>query len=315
MNETQMQTGGMSHLRLSKLKHNNGTLSRMNELRVVRKTQNVLGEGPCWDPVSGRIWWFDIVGRKIFWTMPDGANHGEFDLPMRASVATPTASGELLIVAEDGLSIFDRDTGALRKVLPAPDFAEGFRSNDGKVDMAGRLWWSSMDDDGGTRPGSIFRYGPNGNTQMIDGVHIANAMAFSPDGATFYLADSKLAKIEAISIEPATGDILDRRIFATFTDGAPDGAAMDAEGCLWVAIWGGSRVERYRPDGTLDRVVKTPIEQPSCCIFGGPDLATLFITSARVGLPTNKLAAQPLAGALFAFEPGVPGVVIPPLFC
>jgi sugar lactone lactonase YvrE len=286
----------------------------MTELRVVRGTTNLLGEGPCWDPISGRVWWFDILGRKIFWTTPDGSSHGEFDLPMQASVATPTADGDLLIVAEDGLSIFDRETGALSRVF-ASDLPDGFRTNDGKVDPAGALWWSSMDQQGGERPGAIYRYQRGANSQVIDGVHIANSMAFSPDGATFYLADSKLAKIDAFSIEPTTGRILGKRVFATFTDGVPDGATTDAEGYLWVAIWGGWRLERYRPDGQLDRVVKTPVEQPSCCIFGGPDRATLFVTSARIGLSAKKLAGQPLAGALFAFQPGVSGSAIPPLFC
>lgn len=286
----------------------------MAELRVVRETKNRLGEGPCWDPASGRLWWFDILGRKIFWTSPDGGDHGEFDLPMRASVATPTAGGRLMIAAEDGLSTFDRETGALSKVWPAADLAQGFRSNDGKVDMAGRLWWSSMDADGGARPGAIYRYGPDGNVKVLDGIHIANSMAFSPDGATFYLADSKLARIDAFSIDPVTGALGERRLFAAFSDGVPDGAATDVEGCLWVAIWGGWRLERYRPDGRLDRVVKVPVQQPSSCIFGGPDLTTLFVTSAREGLPPQAREAQTLAGALFAFEPGVAGLRVPPLF-
>lgn len=286
----------------------------MTEPRVIRATKNRLGEGPCWDAGWGRLWWFDIVGQKIFWTTPDGAHHGEFDLPMRASVATPTASGRLMIAGEDGLSTFNRETGALTKVLPAPNLPDGFRSNDGKVDMAGRLWWSSMDADGGKSPGAIYRYGPDGNAKVLDGVHIANSMAFSPDGATFYLADSQQAKIDAFSIDPATGEILGRRPFATFDDGVPDGAATDAEGCLWVAIWGGWRLERYRPDGHLDRVVKVPVQQPSSCIFGGENLATLFVTSARDFLSADAPDTQPLAGALFAFEPGVPGLRIPPLF-
>jgi sugar lactone lactonase YvrE len=279
---------------------------------VIVKEDNILGEGPCYDSIWGRIWWFDILSRHIFWASPDGSSHGRFELPARASVAAPVADGTLLIASEDGLFQLDRASGATVKVLDRPDWPAGFRSNDGKADMGGNLWWSSMDDNGGERPGVIHRYRAGRNTTVLDGVHIANSMAFSVDNRTLFLSDSKLRTIFVHDLD-SRGRVLKRREFAKLTDGEPDGAAIDAEGHLWVAVWDGWRLERYTPDGSTKRVIELPVQRPTSCIFGGPDLSTLFITTARVGLTERELSRQPLAGSLLAIHPDVKGVPIPPL--
>jgi sugar lactone lactonase YvrE len=186
----------------------------------------------------------------------------------------------------------------------------GFRSNDGKIDLDGNFWWSVMDDDGGRRPGAIYRTTPLGRTErMLTGIHIPNTISFCPDGGTLYVADSRFQRLFA---HPAD-DLNAPREFASTEGeaGTPDGSAMDIEGFLWNAQWGGWRVVRYAPDGSVDQVVPMPVEQPTSLAFGGPDLATLYVTSAWDGLSPGDRERQPQAGSLFAFDPGVRGLPLP----
>ena len=285
----------------------------MAEIRCAVEGGAILGEGPSWDASAGRIYWFDIKGRRLFWHQPGGPS-GAYDLPVRASVATPRRKGGLLIVAEDGLSSFDPVTGRISLIERVEPLLPGFRSNDGKIDVAGRLWWSVMDDDHGRRPGFLYRRDPDRRSvRMEAGIHIANTCCCSPDGRTFYLADSARQTIYAYALDPRTGALGERRVFAhTRGDpGSPDGSAVDAEGYLWNAQWGGWRLVRYAPDGSIDRIVEVPVAQPSSCAFGGDNLATLYITTAREGLSDEALADQPWAGSLLAFEPGVTGLPLP----
>ena len=166
----------------------------------------------------------------------------------------------------------------------------------------------SMDEAGGQRPGEIFRTRPDGVTdRVIEGIHIANSLAMSPDRRRLYLADS----LERTIWTYDTADLARREVFARVADGDPDGSCIDAEGYLWNAQWAASRLVRYAPDRRIDRVVDLPVQQPSCCMFGGPDLATLYVTSAWDGLTEEDRAQEPLAGALFALDPGVKGLALP----
>lgn len=210
------------------------------------------------------------------------------------------------MATESGLAVFEPRSNGVELIRPMA-FPSGFRTNDGKIAPDGRFWWSTMDDDGGRRAGAIFVTTPDGRTeQVLDGIHIANTISVSADGATLYLADSRLQTIFAHD----TADLSRRRVFAV-SEAAPDGGALDAGGFLWNAEWGGARIVRYAPDGTVDRVVAAPVDQPTSCAFGGPDLSTLYVTSAREGLSQADLARQPHAGGLFAFEPGVRGMPLP----
>lgn len=277
-------------------------------IQLAAQVSDILGEGPCWSAAEGRLYWFDIKGRRLHWLTPMASGTGEIELPVRASAAAPRAAGGLLMATEAGLAFCDPDAGALEVVRPMT-FPPGFRTNDGKMDPKGRFWWSTMDDDGGRRPGAVFRTDPDlTTTQVLEGVHIPNTMAVTADGRTLLLADSRLQTIFAHDV----AHLHRRRVFAR-TDGdvAPDGSALDSEGYLWNAQWGGGRLVRYAPDGSVDRFVAMPVSQPTCCAFGGPDLATLYVTSAREGLSEAELARQPLAGSLFAFRPGVRGLPLP----
>jgi sugar lactone lactonase YvrE len=277
------------------------------DVRLVVEAIDRLGEGPVWSAAEGRLYWFDIKGRKLHWHSPEDGNCGAWPLPWRASAAAPRASGGLLVATEQGLAFFDTRTGEVDLRQPM-DLGPGFRSNDGVLLGDGCFWWSSMDDDGGKRPGLIFRTCADGFTEpVIEGIHIPNSLAMSPDGRRLYLADSAKQTIWACD----TADLSRREVFATAETGGPDGSCVDEEGCLWNAEWGAWRVVRYAPDGRIDRVVEVPVEQPSACMFGGPDLSTLYITSAWDELDEAVRARQPLAGSLFALEPGVKGLPLP----
>jgi sugar lactone lactonase YvrE len=277
-------------------------------LRCVVACADRLGEGPVWVAAEARLYWFDIKACKLSWYEPEGGAHGAFTLPVRASAAAPRTSGGLLLATEHGLALFDTRTGSFAMQTPL-SLPEGFRTNDGKMDTAGAFWWSTMDDNHGERPGSLFRTTPDGETRrMLDGIHIANTVSVSADGATFYLADSRLQTLFAHPID----DLSQRREFA-HTRGqacAPDGSAVDRDGYLWNAQWGGWRIVRYSPDGEVDRIVPMPVAQPTSLAFGGRDLETLYVTSAWDDLPDEARTKQPLAGSLFAFEPGTPGLAL-----
>jgi sugar lactone lactonase YvrE len=281
----------------------------MTAVRCVVDSRDKLGEGPCWSAREGRLYWFDIKGAKLSWFEPGSGRSDSAGLPMRASAAAPRAAGGLLLATERGLAVFDLESGRVELRQPM-DFGEGFRSNDGVLLGDGCFWWSSMDDDHGRRPGKIFRTRPDGVTEpVIEGIHIANSLGMSPDRRRLYLADTRVATIWAYD----TSDLSKREAIVSTKGqkGGPDGSAVDAEGFLWNAHWGEWKVVRYAPDGRVDRVVEMPVEQPSCCCFGGPDRATLYVTSAWEDLSDDARTTQPQAGSLFAFEPGVNGLELP----
>ncbi len=150
-------------------------------------------------------------------------------------------------------------------------------------------------------------------TRLFGGVACANSTCFSPDGRTMYFADSPTREIVAYDYDPATGDIGARRPVATLQgNGVPDGSCVDAQGFIWNAVWEGYRVERYAPDGRLDRVIEVPVAKPTCTAFGGPDLDILFITTSRLDSSAELLEREPQSGSLFACRPGVKGLTDPP---
>ena len=281
----------------------------MTDVRLVVPAASRLGEGPVWAAAEARLYWFDIKGRRLNWHAPARGETGGYDLPNRASAAAVRTGSGLLLATEAGLAAFDPTTGSIG-MREAFDFGDGFRSNDGKVDPTGRFWWTTMDDNHGERPGAIYRTDPDGGTErLLEGIHIPNTVSFSPDGATLYLADSRRQSMFAYQ----TGDLAKVRTFVNTSgqDATPDGSAVDSDGYLWNAQWGGGRVVRYAPDGQIERIVTLPVRQTSSCAFGGPDLTTLYVTSAWDGLSPDERAVQPLAGGLFALETGVRGLPIP----
>jgi sugar lactone lactonase YvrE len=222
--------------------------------------------------------------------------------------------GGWIVVKEDGISAVDAASGRRQLLLHPEAHLPGNWFNDCKCDRQGRLWTGSAD--------RAYKE-PTGNYYVIDarltatrfdtGIICANGPAFSPDGRTAYYADSSAYVVYNYAIDPASGAVGPRRLFARVPreDGMPDGMTVDADGFLWIAHWDGWRVTRYAPDGSIDRVIRLPVPRPTAPAFGGDDLTTLYITSASKGLSEAQLKEAPLSGSLFACEPGVSGLPEP----
>jgi len=226
----------------------------------------------------------------------------------------PRLDGTLLLASDTGVGVFDPQDGRLEPRLALEPDRPGNRSNDGKTDGLGRFWIGTMDDGHRRRSGALYRIDADWSvTRVADGMGIPNTVTHSREGEIFYLADSRDHRLYACAVTDS-GELGDRRLFASTEGeaGSPDGSALDAQGFLWNAQWGGWRIVRYAPDGSVDRIVPMPVEQPSSCAFGGPDLTTLYVTTARVGLSDAALARQPLAGSLLSFRPGVAGWPVAP---
>lgn len=278
------------------------------------EARNILGEGPVWDAHSGRLYWLDIKGGRLSWLEPASGATGGVAVRDQVSAVAPRSGGEGLVAAcKRGVGVLDPTSGDFElRVVPEPDRPFN-RANDGNVDLAGRFWFGTMDDRETGANGAVYRLDADWTcTRVLDGLGIANTLVCGPGGDVLYVADSPKRTIEALAIDPASGAAGDLRPFARLDGGHPDGSAVDAEGFLWNAQWGGARLVRYAPDGRVDRIVPLPTNHVSSCAFGGEDLTTLYVTTARWLLIEEALAHQPLAGSLFAFEPGVRGLALPP---
>ena len=283
----------------------------MSECRAVVDCGNVLGESVRWDARTRRVLWADIDRAELWWLDPATSEVGKIDMPERLCAFAARRSGGLLVAFASKLAYFHADWGV---TVPIPDSGPGetdTRWNDGRCDRRGRfLIGSSYEGSAGKRTASLWQFDGVGRKRLVSGVRVSNAICFSPDGKTMYFADSIEASIWAFDYDEESGSIANRREFCSLQDqpGVPDGATVDEAGYLWNAQWGGGRILRYRPDGSVDRIVELPISQPTCVSFGGPDLSTLYITSARLGLSREQLEREPLAGSLFALTPGVKGL-------
>lgn len=273
----------------------------------------MLGEGPLWSPTEGFLWWVDIKRAKLHRFNPRTGNTRRYDLPLRAS-ALALADGGLIMVGDREVGRYDTATEHYQRVsqLNEPD---GFRCNDGGMAPDGSFWFGTMDDAETDPDGQYHKLCPDMSVERIGlpEVMVTNTMKFSPDGRTFYTCDSAEQMILAFDYDVETGGLSNRRVFASTLEAGcyPDGSAIDQDGYLWNAQWAGSRIVRYAPDGSIDRIVALPVSRPSSCAFGGSDMKTLYITSARVGLSDAALDRQPMAGSLFAIDVETPGLEVP----
>jgi sugar lactone lactonase YvrE len=229
------------------------------------------------------------------------------------SAVIPVNEGRLLVASQDGVEWLDFASGRLTPfVSPEADIADN-RLNDAKCGPDGAIWVGSMRIDASKPTGALYRINSAGTFEPKEsGIIVSNGLGWSPDGRTFYFVDTVPGLIHAYDCNPLTGTLSNRREFARVpvADGRPDGLAVDAEGGVWCAIWDGWSVRRYLPNGKLDQVIDMPVPRPTSIAFGGPDLSTLFITSARTRLPASTLADAPLSGGLFSCRPGTAGAGI-----
>lgn len=280
-------------------------------LDCVLDARNHVGEGPIWDRRDNRLYWVDIRAPALLSFDPADGKTAQWPMPEAISCAVPRASGGFLLALQSGLHGFAPETGALSPILdPEPD-KPGNRLNDGKCDRQGSFWVGTMRDGSPAPEGALYRIGADRHCRrVLADIHVPNSIAWSPDGKTFYFADTRLDTIWAFACDPATGSLGSQRIFAGpgSAPGRPDGATVDETGCLWSARYGGSAVVRFTPAGRVDRIVELPVSQVTSCAFGGPRLDRLFITTAAMHLAPAQAAAEPLAGGLFAIDTGAGGV-------
>jgi sugar lactone lactonase YvrE len=284
----------------------------VSAVRCVANPRAEVGEGPVWDDRAGVLWWVDIKGQRLFRFDPASGENRAWAMPERLGYVVLRQDHGLLGGFKTGFKWIDPDTGAVAPIVdPEPD-RPGNRFNDGKCDPRGRLFAGTMDDAEVACTGALYRLDPDLSVHVVRrDVHLSNGLGWSPDERTMYYTDSKRLLIWAYDYDPNLGRAENERVFARIPAGAgvPDGMCVDAQGFVWSAHWGGWRLTRYAPDGRIDRVLEMPVPQPSSCAFGGPDLATLYVTSAAIGMSEADLAKAP-GGGLLALEVGVRGLPV-----
>ncbi len=274
-----------------------------------------LGEGPIWDPVRERLLFVDIPRGQIHEFDPVARADRVIDVGQPIGVVAPTVRGDWLVGGRDGFLRVDPDTGATRLMLAVEGDRPDNRMNDGYCDARGRFWAGTMSMTREPEAGALYRLDPDGClTRVLDHVTTSNGIDWSPDQRRMYYVDTGTRRINLFDFDPDAGAVSHRRPLVTFpaADGKPDGLIVDAEGDVWVALWGGAAVRRYAPDGRLVQTVALPAAYPTKCAFGGADLMDLFITSARGPLSEEARAAQPHAGSVFHCRPGVRGRPVTP---
>ena len=273
-----------------------------------------LGECPVWSGDDQALYWVDINAPSL--NRFDPATHRNTAWPMPESIGcfALRARGGFVAALRGGFWTVARDGRLERKIVDAPYDPAHHRFNDGRVDPQGRLWAGSMNEKRDANTAHLYRLDPDSKlTAVIGDIMISNGLAFSPDGRTLYHADTPTRTVHAYDFDGATGAIANRRVFARFggqTD-RPDGAAVDRDGCYWSAFYRGGKVVRVSPAGALLAEYPLPALCPTMCAFGGPDLRTLYVTSARQLRDDAELARLPQSGGIFAMRVDTPGLAEP----
>ena len=273
-----------------------------------------LGECPVWSVTDQALYWVDInapslnrfdpaTGLNIAWPMPESI--GCFALRAR---------GGFVAALRSGFWVINREGKLERKLVSAPYDPAHHRFNDGRADAKGRFWAGSMNEKRDANSAKLYRLDPDLKlTAMVDGITISNGLGFSPDGRTLYHADSPTQTVHAYDFDAAAGTIASRRVLKRFTASTdfPDGAAVDRDGCYWSALYRGGKVVRISSNGALLAEYALPAQCPTMCAFGGPDLKTLYVTSARQRRDAEELARLPQSGGIFAMRVDTPGLPEP----
>lgn len=291
------------------------------EVRVAVASAARLGESPVWHPREKALYYCDIPGHTLHRFDPASGelHHWPFDTDV-ASLA-PMLNGQLLLAMRDGLWHFDPASGQRARAAEVPYDPALERFNDGKCDAKGRFWVGTIYEPRDPPRAALYRFGHGVLEKQVESLTVTNGLAWSPNGRTIHWSDTQAHTIYAADVDPASGALSRRRVFASFAPkvpgaplagygGRPDGAAMDAEGCYWAAMFEGQRLVRLSPDGELVGEIALPVRCPTMPCFGGADLKTLYITTARENRPVAELIEQPYAGCVLAVDVSVPGLPV-----
>jgi sugar lactone lactonase YvrE len=280
---------------------------------------SLLGESPLWHPSEQVLYWCDIPGHKLNCFDPASGEHRQWRFDTDVACCAPLQDGGLLLALRRGLVHFDAKTGTSTPLAEAPYDTAHERFNDGKADARGRFWVGTLYEPRHPPRAALYRFADGRLDKMASDITVSNGLAWSPDSRTMYWADTQAHAVYALDFDINHGSISRRRIFAqmplrlpdqalTTYGGRPDGAAVDAQGGYWVAMFEGARILQFAPDGTLARDIALPVRCPTMPCFGGHDLRTLYITTAREKRPAEELAAEPLAGCVLQLRVEVPGL-------
>jgi len=273
-----------------------------DRIRTAVNARNKLGEGVVWSAREKLVYWVDIESSELWTYNPQSRATTTLKLPEAVCSFAFRQDGSLLVGRASGLSFLDRRSGTEHWIRDLVAGVEGVRLNDGRCDRQGRFVVSSLDEKGQKRGEVYSTDGSLATKTILSGIGVGNSTCFSPDGKTMYFADTPQAVIWSFDYDPADGTPSNRRVFCDLhgEPGKPDGSTVDADGCLWNAQWGGSRIVRYDPLGRVDHVIELSCRFPTCIAFGGEGLSTLYVTSAR--RKDAKGQPGPADGALIEIE-------------
>jgi sugar lactone lactonase YvrE len=282
----------------------------------------ILGESPFWHPDEAALYWCDIYGGRIHRFDPANGAHRQWDFDQHPGSLAPLPGGDLVVAFRDGVFRFSPASGERRRLAAAPYDVKTQRFNDGKADPQGRFWVGSIDEHAPRRPeAALYRHAAGRLERVTGPCIVSNGLAFGPDGRTMYWSDTAAAKVWAFDFDGSEGSLSRQRVFAEFAlkvpgqslaeyGGRPDGAAIDIEGNYWCAMYEGARLLRFAPDGRLLQELPLPVRCPTMPCFGGPDLRTLYVTSATENRPAEELKAMPLSGCVLSVRVDVPGLPV-----
>ncbi len=280
---------------------------------------SLLGESPLWHPGEQVLYWCDIPGHKLNRFDPGSGAHREWVFDTDVACCAPLNEGGLLLALRRGIVRFDPATGTSKPLAKAPYDPLLERFNDGKADPRGRFWVGTIYEPRDPPRAALYHFDGGKLERMASDITVSNGLAWSPDARTMYWADTQAHRIDALDYDLGDGSLSRRRVFAQFPlkaaeqplatyGGRPDGAAVDAEGHYWVAMFEGARLLRLAPDGSIARELALPVRCPTMPCFGGPDQKTLYITTSRENRPADELAREPLAGCVLQLRVEVAGL-------
>jgi sugar lactone lactonase YvrE len=294
-------------------------MAGMTEITPLPVAPSLLGESPLWHPQEQCLYWCDIPSHRLNRFDPATQQHTHWDFDTDVACCAPLLEGGLLLALRSGLLQFNPASGQRHRLTKPPYDPAQERFNDGKADAQGRFWVGTIYEPRAPALAALYRYDAGELVKMAGDITVSNGLAWSLDGATLFWSDTTSHTVFAFDADPADGSLSRQRVLASFPrkqpgqdlagyGGRPDGAAVDAEGCYWVAMFEGARLLRLSPAGEVLGELRLPVRCPTMPAFGGADLKTLYITTARHKRPADELAREPWAGCVLQLRVGVPGL-------